>query len=55
MAIPKKLKGRIALIALKEAEDNLGEEEMDEESEDLEDVCTCPKCGYKGPEVTFKD
>ncbi len=58
MSIPKHLKGRIALIALKEASDNFDkgdDDDFDDVAEEVDDEYTCPKCGHSGSKSEFKD
>lgn len=55
MAVPKSLKGKVSLLALKEA---AGEDmpEMDSEAEETEEYlekCKCPKCGFSGSKDDF--
>lgn len=63
MAIPKKLHGKIALLALKHADSMLeddgdgkdAEDSMDEEADAAEAELCCPQCNHKGPSEDFKE
>jgi hypothetical protein len=52
MAKMKSPRERIQLMALKEAADETAMPEMPTKIE--EEMCSCPKCGYEGPELEFK-
>jgi hypothetical protein len=55
MAIPKNLKGKIAILALEDAEKDLASvDDTDEDEAEAEDDCICPKCGHSGPVAEFK-
>lgn len=53
MAEMKNPKGQIALLALKDAADDM-DSDVSEMKESKLEMCTCPKCGYEGTEDEFK-
>lgn len=58
MAVPKHLKGKLTILALKDAADDLeGLDEPGDSSEEdaAEGEMCCPKCGHCGPSSEFKE
>lgn len=61
MALPKKIKDRIAIIALNDAAGDLDddtEDDMEESTKKTDKNMTsmcCPECGYEGPQNKFKN
>jgi rubredoxin len=56
MAVPKNLKGKVSLLALKEAAgEDMPEMDMDaEKAEEYTEKCVCPKCGHSGSKEDFE-
>lgn len=52
-----KVVGKIKLLALESAADEMGtDDDTDVKKVDKSlSTCTCPKCGYEGSESKFKD
>jgi hypothetical protein len=61
MALPDKVKHKIAVIALEDAAGEMAKEKkskMDKTVEDTDDYledCRCPKCGHTGSRDEFKE
>lgn len=56
MALPKKIKDRVAIIALQDAADgDFGSEDSMEKDEKPLKHLSCPKCGYEGSEEEFQE